>query len=108
MTLTGTSRKIARLNSPSISAAITARRFMLVLALLGVAAHLDVFLGLRTFVARDFGGYTYPLALHLRESIWSAEWPLWNPYARCGLPFLAQWNTLVLYPPSLVYVVLPL
>ncbi len=58
--------------------------------------------------SRDFGGYTYPLAAHLRESILNGEWPLWNPYARCGLPFLAQWNTLALYPPSLFYIFLPL
>jgi hypothetical protein len=33
---------------------------------------------------------------------------LWNPLSFCGLPFLAQWNTLSLYPPSLIYLLLPL
>ena len=34
--------------------------------------------------------------------------PLWNPYSFCGLPFLAQWNTLTLYPLSLFYLIFPL
>jgi uncharacterized membrane protein YecN with MAPEG domain len=44
----------------------------------------------------------------LRDSFWRGEWPLWNPLSCCGTPFLAQWNTLALYPPSLVYLLLPL
>ena len=43
-----------------------------------------------------------------RESFWRGEMPLWNPYNNCGLPFLAQWNTLALYPGSLFYLLLPL
>src|SRR5581483_10714159 len=31
-----------------------------------------------------------------------------NPASSCGIPFLAQWNTMALYPPSLFYLVLPL
>ena len=33
---------------------------------------------------------------------------MWNPFNNSGLPFLAQWNTLVCYPLSLIYLVLPL
>jgi hypothetical protein len=33
---------------------------------------------------------------------------VWNPYDCCGLPFLAQFNTLALYPLSLIYLLLPL
>ena len=33
---------------------------------------------------------------------------MWNPYNNCGMPFLAQWNTLALYPPSLFYELLPM
>src|SRR5688572_13879556 len=68
----------------------------------------QVLAGLKTFVYRDFGLFSYPLAYHWRESFWAGELPLWNPYSNCGLPFLAQWNTMVLYPLSLVYVLLPL
>lgn len=68
----------------------------------------DVLLGFKTFVVRDYGLYSYPVAYYLRESFWRGEWPLWNPYCCCGLPFLAQFNTLALYPPSLFYLLLPL
>ena len=33
---------------------------------------------------------------------------LWNPLNNCGVPFLAQWNTSVCYPLSLVFMVFPL
>jgi hypothetical protein len=83
-------------------------RFGLLLALLIAGLYPDVVVGLRTFVFRDFGLYSYPLAFYHRESFWRGEIPLWNPLSHCGLPFLAQWNTLVLYPLSAVYLLLPL
>ncbi|MDW8310904.1 MAG: hypothetical protein RMK20_16150, partial [Verrucomicrobiales bacterium] len=43
-----------------------------------------------------------------RECFWRGELPLWNPWNGCGVPFLAQWNTMPLYPPVLLYVLLPL
>ena len=33
---------------------------------------------------------------------------MWNPLSNIGLPFLAQWNSLVLYPGSLIYLLLPI
>jgi hypothetical protein len=68
----------------------------------------QVVLGLETFVARDFGFFAYPLAHFQRECFWHGELPFWNPYNQCGVPFLAQWNTMPLYPPSLIYLTLPL
>src|SRR6185437_11663800 len=56
----------------------------------------------------DFAVYAYPLAYHFRESFWRGELPLWNALNDCGLPFLAQWNTMTLYPLSLFYLLLPL
>jgi hypothetical protein len=76
-----------------------------------VAAYPDMFLVAftdRTFFFRDFGYFGYPLAYYYRESLWRGELPLWNPLNNCGLPFLAQWNTLVLYPGSIFYLLLPL
>src|SRR5207247_3382601 len=70
--------------------------------------HPDVVLGMRTFFFRDFGFFGYSLAFHHRESFWRGDLPLWNPFNNCGLPFLAQWNAMVLYPGSLFYLVLPL
>jgi hypothetical protein len=78
------------------------------LAALMFAAFSQVVLGLQTFVYRDFGYFGYPLAHHFRENFWCGELPLWNPLNNCGLPFLAQWNTQVLYPPALFYLLFPL
>ncbi len=68
----------------------------------------QVILGLETFVARDYGFFAYPLAHFQRECFWRGEMPFWNPYNNCGVPFLAQWNTMPLYPPALIYLTLPL
>src|SRR5437763_4819765 len=86
----------------------TLRRFALLLAAFILAMFPDIILGGRTFIFRDFGLFGYPLAYHFRESFWRGEIPLWNPLSHCGIPFLAQWNTLVLYPGSLFYLLLPL
>ncbi len=69
---------------------------------------LDVVGGQRTFFYRDFGVFTYPVAQYFRECFWRGELPLWNPLNNCGVPLLAQWNTAVLYPPSLFYLLFPL
>lgn len=86
----------------------TPARFALGLGLLIAACYPEVLFGMRTFVFRDFGVFGYPLAFHHREAFWQGEMPGWNPYNNCGLPFLAQWNTLTLYPGSLLYLLFPL
>ena len=83
-------------------------RFAALLALLVLAAFPDVLFGLKTFVVRDFGFFAYPNAHFQRGCFWRGEFPLWNPYNDCGVPFLAQWNTMPLYPPTLIYLLLPL
>jgi len=83
-------------------------QFGLLLALLIFASFPQVVLGLESFVARDFGFFAYPLAWFQRECFWHAQLPVWDPYNNCGVPFLAQWNTMPLYPPSLLYLTLPL
>ena len=83
-------------------------QFAIVLALLIFAAFPQVILGLQTFVVRDYGFFAYPLAYYQRECFWRGEVPLWNPLNNCGVPFLAQWNTMPLYPPALLYLLLPL
>ena len=99
--------------SPSLKAGaadewLTPGRFALLLGLLIFATFPGVLLGSTTFVIRDFGMFGYPLAYFHRESFWRGELPLWNPLSNCGLPFLAQWNTMTLYPLSLIYLLLPL
>src|SRR5438552_2114811 len=82
--------------------------FAIGLALLVLVAFTDVAFGWRSFFTRDFANFGYPLAWHVQASYRAGEIPLWNPYNFAGLPFLAQWNTLALYPPSLIYILLPL
>lgn len=82
--------------------------FALLLGALIFAAFPQVVLGLETFVVRDYGFFSYPVAQFQRDCFWRGELPLWNPYNNCGLPFLAQWNTMPLYPPALLYLLFPL
>jgi len=87
---------------------LTLSRFAIVLGLLLLASFLDIVIGWHSFFTRDFANFGCPLAWHVQQSYRAGEIPLWNPYNFAGLPFLAQWNTLALYPPSLIYVLLPL
>jgi hypothetical protein len=83
-------------------------RFGILLAVLIFAAFPQVLLGLQTFVVRDYGFFAYPLAHFQQECFRNGELPFWDPYNNCGVPFLAQWNTMPLYPPALIYLLLPL
>src|SRR5262245_62417100 len=87
---------------------LTPRRFAILLGAFILAAYPDVVFGPATFFFRDFGLFGYPLANYHREAFWRGEIPLWNPLNNCGMPFLAQWNTLTLYPLSLIYLLLPM
>jgi hypothetical protein len=100
-------RDVALLKT-SAQEALSPRAFAGLLALLIFLLFPDVLLGVRTFVFRDFGLFSYPLAHYFRESFWRGEVPLWNPLSNCGIPFLAQWNTLVCYPFSIFYLLFPL
>jgi hypothetical protein len=86
----------------------TPGKFAALLALFIIGAFPKVVAGLETFFYRDFGMLAYPVIYHHHESFWRGELPLWNPLSNCGAPFLAQWGTLVLYPFSLFYLLLPL
>ena len=87
---------------------LTTGRFALLLAALVLVSYGAIALGWQSFYLRDFGYFGYPLAQYHRDCFWRGELPLWNPLSCNGLPFLAQWNTLTLYPPSLIYLLLPL
>jgi hypothetical protein len=86
----------------------TPMRFGIFLALLVFAAFPQVLLGLQTFVIRDYGYYSFPTALFQQQCFQRGELPFWDPFSNCGTPFLAQWNTMPLYPPALIYLALPL
>ena len=87
---------------------LSPRRFAILLALLVLVSFPEIIFYARCFFIRDYGLFGYPLAWYHRQSFWHGEIPLWNPLSDCGSPFLAQWNTLILYPLSLIYLVLPL
>lgn len=92
----------------SLDAWFTPGRFALLLAGLILLTFFNVVIGQETFFYRDFGIFGYPLAHYQRECFWRGELPLWNPLSFCGIPFLAQWNSLTLYPLSLFYLIFPL
>ncbi len=94
--------------TPNAKPFLPPARFALFLFGLVFAAWPDVWLGTGTFVFRDFSLFHLPFAHYHRESFWRGELPLWNPLNNCGLPFLAQWNPMVLYPGTLIYLLLPL
>ena len=82
-----------------------------VLSLLGLLIFISypgVVLCTQAFFYRDTGLFSYPVAYYLRDSLREGQIPLWNPCSNCGVPFLAQWNTMALYPFSLFYVLLPM
>jgi len=49
----------------------------------------------------------YPARVLLGRAIRSGELPLWNPHQMCGAPFLADGRNAVLYPPNLLFAILP-
>lgn len=85
----------------------TPGRLALVLFLILLAYYPGILAGERVFYYRDAGLFSYPAAEYFRGSIWRGQFPLWNPYNNCGTPFMAQWNTLTLYPGSLICLLLP-
>src|SRR5271169_5196412 len=82
-------------------------RFAILLALAIGATFWSVVVGLQAFAYGDAGQFAYPVAFYHRESFWRGEIPFWNPLNSCGIPFMAQWNTMTLYPLSLFYLLLP-
>lgn len=68
----------------------------------------EIILGSHAFFYRDAGLFGYPAAYYIKNAFSHGEMPLWNPYSNCGIPFLAQWNTMALYPGSLIYIAFPM
>ncbi len=100
--------ELFRKDSASWVDAFTPGRLAGLIALFLFALYPGVILGTHSFFFRDYGLFTYPVAYYAHESFWHGQVPLWNPLNNCGVPFLAQWNTSVCYPLSLLYMVFPL
>lgn len=87
---------------------LTPGRFAILFGLLLFATFPKVLLGFETFSYIDSGLFAYPVAFYHHQSFWRGELPFWNPLSECGIPFLAQWNTMTLYPGTLLYLLLPM
>ena len=92
----------------SLSDWFTPWRFTVLLGLLLAVTFPGVLSGQQSFFFRDYGVLSYPTIFYARESFWRGEVPLWNPLSHCGVPFLAQWGAMVLYPFSIIYLLFPL
>lgn len=58
------------------------------------------------FTFRDLSRYYYPLRLFASNLIKTGHFPFWNPFVGSGHPLFASLQSVVLYPPSLVYYLL--
>ncbi len=56
---------------------------------------------------RDLPGYFVPLRARTAEVLRGARGPFWNPDVGCGEPFLANPQSVLLYPPAWLAVALP-
>lgn len=61
----------------------------------------------QTFASRDLYAFFYPRRLFAAEAIRNGILPLWNPHLASGVPFLANLQSSLFYPPSVLYYVLP-
>ncbi len=66
-------------------------------------AESGVFIGGYDVVRQDFWNRAF-----IAERFAAGEFPLWNPYSYCGYPFIANSVANLYYPPSLLFLVLPL
>ncbi len=57
----------------------------------------------RVLAGYDLSTYFYPYRQYAAAALRQANLPLWNPYLFQGVPFLANQQTAVLYPPNLLY-----
>lgn len=55
----------------------------------------------------DSIGQFYPWRSFAAATLRTGLLPLWNPYAFCGAPFVANSQSAVFYPPNLLYCLLP-
>jgi len=80
---------------------------LLVLLALVAGVWVRLWVGDPTLVVRDAGGYFYPMKTLLVETIRGGEIPWWNPWLRNGLPFYANPEVGLVYPPTLLFLLVP-
>ncbi len=63
----------------------------------------EILFGNKIFIHRDLLRFFYPLREFSINQFWSLKIPLWNPYIHCGSAHLAELQTCVFYPLSIIY-----
>ena len=61
----------------------------------------------QTFASRDIYNFFNPRRFFAAETIRNGNIPLWNPYLASGVPFLANLQSSIFYPLSVIYYILP-
>ena len=80
---------------------------VLLLALAAGAYFAPLLVDGRCFAARDHYLFHHPRRFFAAEQMTAGAFPLWNPYLACGVPFFANLQSSVLYPPALLYYLAP-
>ncbi|MBU1146994.1 MAG: YfhO family protein, partial [Candidatus Omnitrophica bacterium] len=78
-----------------------------ILAVFTILFFSDIFFGNKIFVHRDLLRFFYPLREFSITQFKLGQIPLWNPYIHCGSPHLAEFQTSVFYPLSIIYLLFP-
>lgn len=63
----------------------------------------DVVFQNKIFIHRDLSRFFYPLREFSANEFLKFRMPLWDPYINCGSPHLAELQTCVFYPLSIIY-----
>lgn len=59
------------------------------------------------FAQRDIAIFVFPLKYFVVEQLKTGIIPLWNPYSGCGTPFIAEIQSHLFYPLSLMFYLFP-
>ncbi len=81
--------------------------FLLTQSVLLLHFYWDFITGSKQFFIRDLANFFEPLCRFISVSVSKGQFPLWNPYAYCGMPETAISSPSLLYPPSLLFCLLP-
>ncbi|QDT35759.1 YfhO family protein [Stratiformator vulcanicus] len=98
----------AELRSPARSGRVAHAVFWGVLVALVVLVFGDSLLGRSVPAVRDSLHFYFPLNRLIVEYLGAGELPLWNPRIHGGLPLLGYPTAAVLYPPKVLFFLLPL
>jgi len=98
--LSGRSKKLALITRRDVLAIIF-------LAFITIIYFSPVIFSNQTFASRDIYNFFNPRRFFAAEIIRNGEIPLWNSYLASGVPFLANLQSSIFYPLSVIYYILP-